>query len=107
MLSYFFPTCTSCLDVLWNASAVAAAGIALTVATPVLVMIPLQLHRISLAPEGIPWVGQDSYSFFPKLRSTLVALIHERQNLEEGWTKVRVSLDWLSDILADLRRTVQ
>lgn len=106
MLSYCFPTCTSCLDVLWNTSAVAVAGIALIVATPVLVIIPLQLHRISLAPEGIPWVGQDSYSCFPKLRSTLVALINERQNLEEGWSKVRVSLDCLSNILADLCRTV-
>lgn len=92
MLSHLLPTDTSYLNILFYGIATATAGIALTVITPILVICPLQLHRISFAPDNIPWVGQNPKSFFPKLRSTLVALKYERRNLEEGWAKVGVHL---------------
>lgn len=87
MLSHLLPTDISYLNILFYGIATATAGIALTVVTPILVIVPLQWHRISFAPDNIPWAGQSSYNFFPKLRSTLVALKYERQNLEEGWAK--------------------
>ena len=69
-----------------------ATGIAILVAAPIVtllvVTVPVQLHRISFAPKDIPWVGQENYTWFPKLRSSLVALKNERLNLEEGWEKV-------------------
>lgn len=92
MLSHLLPTDTSYLNILFYGIATATAGIALTVVAPILVIFPLQLHRISFAPDNIPWVGQNPKSFFPKLRSTLVALKYERRNLEEGWAKASVHL---------------
>lgn len=92
MLSHLLPTDASYINILFYGIATATAGIALIVVTPMLVIVPLQLHRISFAPDNIPWVGQNPKSFFPKLRSTLVALKYERQNLEEGWAKASVHL---------------
>jgi hypothetical protein len=67
-------------------------GLAITIAaattTFLVTTVPLQLHRISFAPKNIPWVGQRDYTWFARLRSTLVALKYERSNLEEGWEKV-------------------
>jgi hypothetical protein len=69
---------------------IAALAITITVAitTFLIITVPLQLHRISFAPNNIPWVGQKDYTWFARLRSTLVALKYERTNLEEGWEKV-------------------
>jgi hypothetical protein len=82
----------SYLDILYYAFTRGAAGIALAIATAVtaslLVLIPLQLHRISYAPKDVPWVGQGSNKWGSKLKSTLLALKFERRNLEEGWEKV-------------------
>ncbi|KAM0716983.1 hypothetical protein Q7P37_006835 [Cladosporium fusiforme] len=107
MLSYLLPPEISYAQILSYGLVSAAAGLALTIVTPILVIVPLQLHRISFAPDNVPWVGQRSYGFFPKLRSTLAALKYERQNLEEGWAKysskgkpfVRPSLHWPSVVL--------
>lgn len=93
MFSFLISTDTSSLDLIYYGLLSAAAGLILTVATPIFVLIPLQLHRISLAPPNIPWTGQKSYTFFPKLRSSLVALKFERENIEEGWEKVYFTTD--------------
>jgi hypothetical protein len=82
----------SYLDILVYGITRGVAGVAILVAAPIVtllvVTVPLQLHRISFAPKDIPWVGQGNYTWFPKLRSSLVALKNERVNLEEGWEKV-------------------
>lgn len=93
MFLNLFPSGASFFDILYYGITRGVAGIVVTfaagIATTLLVLVPLQLYRISLAPKDIPWVGQEGYRYFPKLRSTLVALKYERQNLEEGWEKVR------------------
>lgn len=93
MFSSLLPTGASFLEIIYYGITRGVAGIAVTVATgiatTVLCLVPLQLYRISFAPKDIPWVGQGRYRYFPKLRSTLTALKYERQNLEEGWVKVR------------------
>jgi hypothetical protein len=82
----------SYLDILVYGLTRGAAGVAILVAAPIVtllvVTVPVQLHRISFAPKDLPWVGQKNYTWFPKLRSSLVALKNERLNLEEGWEKV-------------------
>jgi hypothetical protein len=82
----------SFLDILAYGITRGAAGVAILVAAPVVILlvvaVPVQLHRISFAPKDIPWVGQGEHTWFSKLRSTLVALKYERVNLEEGWVKV-------------------
>lgn len=82
----------SYLDILVYGTMRGAAGVAILVAAPIVtllvVTVPVQLHRISFAPKDIPWVGQGNFTWFPKLRSSLVALKNERRNLEEGWEKV-------------------
>jgi hypothetical protein len=87
------PPGASYLDILYYTLTSSAAGIALALVTavtvPLLVLIPLQLNRISYAPKNIPWVGQGSNTWWSKLKSTLLALKFERRNLEEGWEKVR------------------
>jgi hypothetical protein len=84
----------SILDILVYGITRGAAGVTVLVAAPIVtllvVAVPLQLHRISFAPKDVPWVGQRDYTWFSKLRSTLVALKYERCNLEEGWEKVCV-----------------
>jgi hypothetical protein len=85
----------SLLDILVYGITRGAAGVAILIAAPIVtllaVTVPVQLHRISFAPKDLPWVGQGEYSWFAKLRSSLVALKYERANLEEGWEKVCVS----------------
>lgn len=92
MFTFLASSEVSYLDILVYGITRGAAGIAILVAAPIVtllvVTVPLQLHRISYAPKDIPWVGQGNYTWFPKLRSTLVALKNERLNLEEGWEKV-------------------
>jgi hypothetical protein len=92
MFTLLAPSDASYLDILYYGITRSAAGIAILVAAPIVtllvVTVPVQLHRISFAPEDIPWVGQGNYTWFPKLRSSLVALKNERRNLEEGWEKV-------------------
>jgi hypothetical protein len=82
----------SYLDILVYGLTRGAASVAILVAAPIvtllIVTVPVQLHRISFAPKDLPWVGQGNYTWFPKLRSSLVALKNERLNLEEGWEKV-------------------
>jgi hypothetical protein len=86
------PPGASYLDILYYTLTRGAAGIALAIVTavaaPLLVLIPLQLQRISYAPKDVPWVGQGSNTWWSKLKSTLLALKFERRNLEEGWEKV-------------------
>ena len=86
------PSGASYLDILYYTFTRGVAGIALAIVTavtvPVLVLIPLQLHRISYAPKDVPWIGQHSNTWWSKLKSTLLALKFERRNLEEGWEKV-------------------
>jgi hypothetical protein len=86
------PPGASYLDILYHTFTRGASGIALAIVTavtvPLLVLIPLQLHRISYAPKDVPWVGQQSNTWWSKLKSTLCALKFERSNLEEGWEKV-------------------
>ena len=93
------PVAASYLDVLYYTFTRGAAGIALAIVTaiavPLLVLIPLQLQRISYAPKDIPWVGQESNTRWSKLKSNLLALKFERRNLEEGWEKVC----WLAEQL--------
>lgn len=83
---------TSHLDILYYTFTRGAAGIALAIVTavtaPLVVLIPLQINRISYAPKEVPWVGQESNTWWSKLKSTLLALKFERRNLEEGWEKV-------------------
>lgn len=92
MFTFLTSSEVSYLDILVYGITRGAAGIAILVAAPIVtllvVTVPLQLHRIAYAPKDIPWVGQGSYTWFPKLRSSLVALKNERLNLEEGWEKV-------------------
>lgn len=92
MFTLLVPSETSYLNILVYGITRGAAGIAILVAAPIVtllvVTVPLQLHRISFAPKDLPWVGQGNYTWFPKLRSSLVALKNERLNLEEGWEKV-------------------
>ena len=94
------PVAASCLDVLYYTFTRAAVGIALVIFTavtvPLLIIIPLQLHRISYAPRDVPWVGQSSNTWWSKLKSTLLALRFERTNLEEGWEKVCLSAQQFS-----------
>lgn len=94
MLTFLVPSEASYLDILGYGITRGAAGVAILFAAPIVtllvVTVPLQLHRISFAPKDIPWVGQGNYTWFPKLRSSLVALKNERLNLEEGWEKVRL-----------------
>jgi hypothetical protein len=86
------PPDTSYFDILHYTFTRSAASIALAIVTavtvPLLFLIPLQIHRISYAPKDIPWVGQESNTWWSKLKSTLLALKFERRNLEEGWEKV-------------------
>lgn len=86
------PPSTSHLDILYYTFTRGAAGIALAIVTavtaPLVVLIPLQINRISYAPKEVPWVGQESNTWWSKLKSTLLALKFERRNLEEGWEKV-------------------
>jgi hypothetical protein len=83
----------SYLDIVIYCITKGTAGLAIiivgAITTFLIITVPLQLHRISFAPENIPWVGQRNYTWFVRLRSTLVALKYERSNLEEGWEKVR------------------
>ena len=92
MFTFLTSSEVSYLDILVYGITRGAAGIAILVAAPIVtllvVTVPLQLHRIAYAQKDIPWVGQGSYTWFPKLRSSLVALKNERLNLEEGWEKV-------------------
>jgi len=92
MLTLPAPSDNSYLDILIYGMTRGAAGVAILVAAPIVtllvVTVPLQLHRISFAPKDLPWVGQGDHIWFPKLRSSLVALKNERLNLEEGWEKV-------------------
>ena len=92
---------TSYLDILVYGITRGAAGVAILVAAPIVtllvVTVPLQLYRISFAPKDLPWVGQRNYTWFPKLRSSLVALKNERLNLEEGWEKVCLSVGGSSE----------
>ena len=87
------PPGASYLDIFYYTFTRGVAGIALAIVTavtaPLLVLIPLQIHRISHAPNDVPWVGQHSDTRWSKLMSTLLALKFERKNLEEGWEKVR------------------
>jgi hypothetical protein len=81
------PPDTSYLDILYY-TLTRGAAIVTAVTGPLLFLIPLQIHRISYAPKDIPWVGQESNTWWSKLKSTLLALKFERRNLEEGWEKV-------------------
>jgi hypothetical protein len=51
----------SFLDILAYGITRGAAGVAILVAAPVVILlvvaVPVQLHRISFAPKDIPWVG--------------------------------------------------
>jgi hypothetical protein len=98
----------SCLDILLYGITRGAAGIAILVAAPVVtllvVTVPVQLHRISFAPKDIPWVGQGDYTWFPKLRSSLIALKNERRSLEEGWEKVCLHTLLASLIYVELKQ---
>jgi hypothetical protein len=82
----------SYLDIIIYGVTRVAAGFAIVIAAAIttfpIITVPLQLHRILFAPKNIPWVGQRNYTWFAKVRSTLVALKYERSNLEEGWEKV-------------------
>ena len=101
MLTLLAPSEASYLDILVYGMTRGTAGVAILVAAPIVtllvVTVPLQLHRISLAPKDLPWVGQGNYTWFPKLRSSLVALKNERLNLEEGWEKVCLRPGGISD----------
>jgi len=92
MFLRLIPPSTSYLDIFYYTFTRGATGVALAivaaVTAPLLVLIPLQLHRISYAPKDVPWVGQQSNTWWSKLKSTLLALRFERRNLEEGWEKV-------------------
>ena len=88
LASPLFPSLKTILYVCAGGIAGICATALAVIALPLILMIPVQLHLISFAPEGIPWVGQKDYTWLSKLRSTLLALKYERVNLEEGWEKV-------------------
>lgn len=88
MFSFLAPPVAVFLKILAYGTVGGIIGLLSIIAVPVIAIIPVQLHRISFAPKNIPWVGQKDYTWFAKLRSTLVALKYERVNLEEGWEKV-------------------
>jgi hypothetical protein len=92
MFLRLIPPGTSYLDIFYYTFTRGATGVALAivaaVTAPLLVLIPLQLHQISYAPKDVPWVGQQSNTWWSKLKCTLLALKFERRNLEEGWDKV-------------------
>lgn len=88
MFDFLYPSFAAFLKLLAYGTIGGIIGLLSMVAVPLIAIIPVQLHRISFAPKDIPWVGQKDYTWFAKLRSTLVALKYERLNLEEGWEKV-------------------
>lgn len=52
-----------------------------------LIITPIQLHRISQAPENIPWVGLNRARFFPKLRAVFREIPAGRNPINEGYEK--------------------